>query len=176
MKREKFDLAQVKALLRSAPDKRVLNYLYKVSLELFDLYNLELRPAKFGKRADEKIKETLANNRLLRSDRTELDSRRLKKRFLATVVNKALTERRASEESAKLKEKFRQEYYLSLLFSPRQKELFYKKMHGEKMGKTEREYFSRVVKKKLQALGDPDLHRLAQKVLQTTLRSPLAEK
>lgn len=34
------------------------------------------------------------------------------------------------------------------------------------MTKTEREYFSRTVKKKLLALADPDLHRLAQKALQ----------
>lgn len=59
------------------------------------------------------------------------------------------------------------EYAMSQLFTLRQKELFLKKFRGEKMSKTEREYFSRVVKKKVLALANPELHRLAN----TTLRS-----
>ncbi|MFH1519748.1 MAG: hypothetical protein ABIE75_04160 [Candidatus Omnitrophota bacterium] len=53
------------------------------------------------------------------------------------------------------------EYAMSQLFTPRQKELFLKKFRGEKMSKTEREYFSRVVKKKVLALANSELHRLA---------------
>jgi hypothetical protein len=41
-----------------------------------------------------------------------------------------------------------------------------KKVRGEKLNKTEREYFSRVVKKRLMAVTDPDVHRLAMKALQ----------
>ncbi len=57
------------------------------------------------------------------------------------------------------------EYAMSQLFTPRQKELFLKKFRGEKMSKTEREYFSRVVKKKVFALANPELHRLANTTL-----------
>lgn len=57
------------------------------------------------------------------------------------------------------------EYAMSQLFTPRQKELFLKKFRGEKMSKTEREYFSRVVKKKALALANPELHRLANTML-----------
>jgi len=56
-------------------------------------------------------------------------------------------------------------FALSQIFSPRQKELVLKKIRGEKFTKTEREYYSRTVKKKLAALANPDLHRLAQQVL-----------
>ena len=70
------------------------------------------------------------------------------------------------ERRAKLREEFRREYLLSLFFAPRQRDLLQKKLRGELFTKTEREYFSRVVKRKLTALADPDLHRLAQKVLQ----------
>ena len=59
------------------------------------------------------------------------------------------------------------EYAMSQLFTPRQKELFLKKFRGEKMSKTEREYFSRVVKKKVLALANSELHHLAS----TTLRN-----
>ena len=57
------------------------------------------------------------------------------------------------------------EYAMSQLFTPRQKELFLKKFRGEKMNKTEREYFSRVVKKKVLALANSELHRLANATL-----------
>ncbi len=57
------------------------------------------------------------------------------------------------------------EYALSQIFPPKQKELFLKKLKGEKMTKTEKEYFSRTVKKKVLALSNPELHRLAQKVI-----------
>jgi hypothetical protein len=58
------------------------------------------------------------------------------------------------------------EYALSQLFSSKQKELIWKKISGEALTKTENEYFSRVVKKKLTALADPDLRDLAIRALQ----------
>ena len=57
------------------------------------------------------------------------------------------------------------EYSLSQVFSPKQKELFLKKLRNEKLTKTEKEYFSRVVKKRVLALANPELHRLSQKLL-----------
>jgi len=57
------------------------------------------------------------------------------------------------------------EYALSQIFSPKQKELFLKKLKGENMTKTEKEYFSRTVKKKILALSNPELHRLSQQVI-----------
>lgn len=58
------------------------------------------------------------------------------------------------------------EYALSQVFSPKQKELFLKKVKGEKLSKTEKEYFSRTVKKKVSALANTELHRLALKLLE----------
>lgn len=58
------------------------------------------------------------------------------------------------------------EYFLSQVFSPKQKELFFKKLRREKLSKTEKEYFSRVVKKKVKALANPELHQLAQRVME----------
>ena len=56
------------------------------------------------------------------------------------------------------------EFSLSQVFSPKQKELFKKKLKGASLTKTEKEYFSRSVKKTVMALSNPELHRLAQKV------------
>lgn len=63
------------------------------------------------------------------------------------------------------KEEFGLEFALSQVFSPKQKELFLRKLSGEKFTKTEKEYFSRAVKKKTQALANEQLHRLALKAL-----------
>jgi len=62
------------------------------------------------------------------------------------------------------KEQLGLEYAMSQVFSPKQKELFLKKLRNEKLTKTEREYYSRVVRKKVQALANPELHNLAQKL------------
>lgn len=60
-----------------------------------------------------------------------------------------------------LKNEFDLEFALAQVFSPKQRELFLKRLKGEKMTKTEKEYFYRVVKKKVVALANNELHRLA---------------
>jgi hypothetical protein len=57
------------------------------------------------------------------------------------------------------------QYALSQFFPPRQKELVLKKLRNEKLTKTEREYYSRVIKKKVLALANPELQKLSQKLL-----------
>ena len=56
---------------------------------------------------------------------------------------------------------FQLNYYLSTLFAPKQKELVLKKYHGEPLNKTEQEYFSRKVKKKLEAMTNKDVMKVA---------------
>lgn len=65
------------------------------------------------------------------------------------------------KEYVEMKSEFDMEYSLSQMFSKKQKELFMKRLKGEKMTKTEREYYSRTVRKKVLALANPELHKLA---------------
>jgi hypothetical protein len=51
--------------------------------------------------------------------------------------------------------------YLNRLFSPKQKDLVVKKLHGKPFTKTEREYYSRVVRKKLEAIADDGIRNIA---------------
>ena len=51
--------------------------------------------------------------------------------------------------------------YLDRLFSPKQKDLVFKKLNHEPFTKTEREYYSRVVKKKLEAIADAEISYIA---------------
>ncbi len=70
-------------------------------------------------------------------------------------------------ESAREKEKKRQHrsfklnFHLSTIFPPKQKELVLKKLKGEPLTKTEKEYYSRIVKKKLEALADSEIRKIA---------------
>ena len=55
--------------------------------------------------------------------------------------------------------------YLDRLFSPKQKELVLKKRDGQAFTKTEREYYSRIVRKKLDAIASEKLVKLARKLV-----------
>ncbi len=92
----------------------------------------------------------------------EFNVSRLKTLFDNYMQEEAL---KAQKTQAKYDE-FSLEYALSQFFSPKQKELFKKKLNGEPFSKTEREYFSRAVKKKVLALANPELNRLARKLLE----------
>lgn len=51
---------------------------------------------------------------------------------------------------------------LARLFTHKQKELIKKRSRGETLTKTEREYYSRRLKKKILALTNQDLQRIAR--------------
>lgn len=70
------------------------------------------------------------------------------------------------KSTAAAREQLGLEYALARIFPPAQKRLFLKKLRREALTKTEKEYFSRVIKKKAQALANADLHRMAVKVLE----------
>jgi len=56
---------------------------------------------------------------------------------------------------------FQLDLHLSTLFPPKQKELIVKKLKGDPLSKTEQEYYSRVVKKKLEGLANSELRKIA---------------
>jgi len=95
-------------------------------------------------------------------DDTALDSERVKGLFELYFEKKAETDKRRQEKHAE----FSLEYALSQVFSPKQKELFKKKLEGLPLTKTEKEYYSRTVKKKVVALANDELHGLSKKLLE----------
>jgi len=56
--------------------------------------------------------------------------------------------------------------YLDRLFSPKQKDLVFKKLRQAPFTKTEREYYSRVVRKKLVAIANHEIFEIATKLTQ----------
>lgn len=168
----RLDLGKAENLLSSAEHKGSFWRLVAVSYQLFELYSLgfadseKLKPARFQRFLEKDFRSRLFDQQPLEVGDWLLDPERLKNTFLNYVVNSRLEKEVSGRDKMKLKEDLQREYLLSLLLSPKQKELVHKKLRGEAMTKTEKEYFSRVVKKKLQALADPDLHLLARKALQ----------
>jgi hypothetical protein len=88
-----------------------------------------------------------------------------RERLLNTLrrYTSGLEDSESARERAKLRQRqsFDLHMHLSTLFSPKQKELVLKKLGGESFTKTEQEYYSRVVKKKLEALTNSELRRMA---------------
>ena len=101
------------------------------------------------------------NNPTLQWNDTTLDSDRAKGLFELYFEKKAAQDRRRKEKFEELS----LEYALSQVFSPKQKELFKKKLEGLPLTKTEKEYYSRTVKKKVMALANAELHGLSKKLL-----------
>lgn len=88
----------------------------------------------------------------------ELSADRLKNSFRNYVVHQS----GSGKELEAQKNALEYELRLSALFTARQKELLTKRLAGKPMTKTEKEYYSRVVKKRLNALADPRLHEMAR--------------
>lgn len=136
---------------------------------LFSLYHLSFTwwiklKKDFSKQDKELVrtwKNDLARNHTLEWNGAALDPVRVKGLFELYFEKKAETGRRRKEKHAE----FSLEYALSQVFSPKQKELFKKKLEGLPLTKTEKEYFSRTVKKKVVALANDELHNLSKKLL-----------
>jgi hypothetical protein len=108
-----------------------------------------------------KYGDLLAGDVVDLGNKVSLSTERLRntlKRYLADLSTSKSTRDRAKNRQLR---SFQLNYYLSTLFAPKQKELLLKKYHGEPLKKTEQEYFSRKVKKKLEAMTNKEVMKVA---------------
>lgn len=165
-----FAPAEVKQQLKGKVQKDQFHQLMLLAGSMFSLYHLSFSWwNKFKKGLSNKDKALvkkwrnyLAHNQTLTCNDAELDPERLKRLFGLYFEKKAEKDRRRKEKY----EEYSLEYALSQVFSPKQKELFNKKLEGLPLTKTEQEYYSRTVKKKVVALANSELHSLSKKLLQ----------
>ena len=165
-----FNYDKVKSYLKKPFLKSELGSLISMSFALYKLFNLKFSWAdgfykslssNRQKEAEGFLKQ-LKNDSALNVARHKMSPSRLK-----TVFDNYFNQSREKlNELLSVKDELSLEYSLSQVFSPKQKELFLKKLKREKLTKTEKEYFSRVVKKKVLALANSELHRLSQKLLE----------
>lgn len=167
--RYQFSLEQVEALL---PDGEKDNFrkLFVLSSCLYSFYHLSFSWLNRFRRGlpyeDRQLiapwRHLLDKNSPLTVDDMEIDPERLKRSFKLYFEQNAEQTRRNKERF----EEFSLAYSLSQVFSPKQVELFKKKLEGLPLTKTEQEYYSRSVKKKVVALANSELHGLARKLLE----------
>jgi hypothetical protein len=164
-----FEPEKVEAILMNREEKGLFRELMLMSGALFSHYHisfswwnkLQKKLSEKERKLVNKWKNDLADNNTLNFNDVELDPERLKGVFELYFEDKA-------EKGKRQKEKYKElslEYSLSQVFSPKQKELFKKKLEGLPLTKTEQEYFSRTVKKKVLALANSELHGLSKKIL-----------
>ena len=164
-----FDFNKLKKYLKTPSDRSCLDALMIMSLALYSVFKLKFLWAdKFYRSLSDERKKKFKNlltklksNKDFKVGDQDMSPQRLKSTF-TNYFNQTQT---SLNDLFSLTREFNLEYSLSQVFSPKQKELFLKKLKGEKLTKTEKEYFSRVVKKKVLALANPELHRLSQQIL-----------
>lgn len=168
--KELFNYDMTKEYLKEPFEKLYLDSLVVVSLALYEALNLKFSWA-------ERLYKSLSPNqekefgtfleKLKRNEDLEVASQVMSSQRLKSVFNNYFAQAQSKlSDLLSVKEEHSLEYSLSQVFSPKQKELFLKKLRREKLSKTEKEYFSRVVKKKVLALANPELHRLSRKLLE----------
>jgi hypothetical protein len=151
-------------------DKKRLHALLLMALALYAHYHLSaawMNRLKTSLSQNDKSLLKDWRNSLVHNDKMELEgvqfnADRLKKMFELYFEKEAESTRQLNAKNEELS----LEYSLSQMFTARQKELFKKKLEGLPLTKTEREYYSRAVKKKVVALANAELHRMAQQLVQ----------
>jgi hypothetical protein len=168
LKQQWFDYAEARNHLKSKNDRKALDCLVMAALALYDVLGAKPEGAQKVHRDLKpdnllftKFLGALRDNRPLPAPCQAVAPDRLKNTFLR-YYNEAQPK---VSELLSLKENFDLQHALSQVFSPKQKELVLKKFRGDLLTKTEREYYSRKIRKKLTALANPGLQRLAQKLL-----------
>src|SRR3989338_2353451 len=165
-----FSYAKVNRYLKKAFQKSSLVSLVAMSLALYKFFYLKFSWHKelfkaLSRNMQKQFDGYLRN--LKKDGNLNVAGREMSAHRLKSAFNNYFNQSQAKlNELLSGKDELSLEYSLSQVFSPKQKELFLKKLKREKLTKTEKEYFSRAVKKKVLALANPEMHRLSQKLLE----------
>jgi hypothetical protein len=143
--------------------RRDLERLVLLSLDLLESEGLE-KPGGLDKVMDglrSKYGYLLDSDAVALESGTSLSTGRLRTTLKRYASNLTSSESARKRERDRQLRSFQVSLHLSTLFPQKQKELVLKKLQGEPLTKTEQEYFSRVVRKKLEALADTEVRRIA---------------
>jgi len=157
----------------SSPKKKNLEKLLLISGELFDLEGIEA-PQNLKKivRSLKAKYGSLKSARLLSLSSgltiAIKDIQNTLKDYSVKIKNVATQSAGASaggdSKADLLRRSAELEASLDRLFSPKQKDLVFKKLNSESFTKTEREYYSRVVRKKLKAIANTQVSYIANQL------------
>jgi len=165
-----FSPDKVDGHLKTSSEKLHFDLLLTMSLALYKALHVQFIWADKLYRSlskKEKSQYEVYREALKRNENVHVNRRLMSGERLKTTFNGYYKQRGARlGELLSDKEEMGLEYAMSQLLSPKQKDLFLKKLRNEKLSKTEKEYFSRTVKKKLMAMTNQELQRTARRVLQ----------
>ncbi|MFA5162856.1 MAG: hypothetical protein WC421_11520, partial [Elusimicrobiales bacterium] len=153
-----FSLAQLKARMRTPAEKKLAEELLLVSVSLYNAIGIKFAWAQVFHSEQRKYLDNFKNNAAIKIGDYTFPPEKLKTVFAAYRVKSAaqITDVLAARSGLGV------EYAMSQVFTAKQKELFFRKLRGEKLTKTEKEYFSRTVKKKVAAfLTSPILSKIS---------------
>jgi hypothetical protein len=162
-----FDYERAQSLLEEPREKNLFHNLVMMSLALYDYLQLELSFADKLHKSDffdRKVFLDFLSQFKEEKDLEDIDGNMSSERVVNSFKNYFKRADIDLKEVTEMQDEFELEYAMSQIFSKKQKEIFLKKLKGEKLTKTEREYYSRSIKKKVLALANPDLHKLASKL------------
>jgi len=159
----------------SSPKKQNLEKLLLISAELFDLEGIEAPQnlKKIARSLKAKYGSLLSTKMLPLSSGVSISIKAIRdtlKEYIAKTKPAMQALKRSGPETepsrAVLNRSAGLQTYLRRLFSPKQRDLVFKKLNGESFTKTEREYYSRVVRKKLEAIADSEVGYVAARLTQ----------
>jgi len=162
-----FDYEKVRTHLEESQEEKIFHKLVMMSLALYDYLEVELSFADKLYRSnffERKVFLDFLSQFKEKKDLSDINGIMSTGRVVNSFKNYFRRAEIDLKEVAELQDEFELEYAMSQIFSKKQKEIFLKKLRGNKLTKTEREYYSRSIKKKVLALANPDLHKLASKL------------
>jgi hypothetical protein len=151
-------------------DKAKLLYLLLLTYALLRLFgddkqklaeteSLLSKLSKKWKKLLKEVEDKFSRSDSIRVNGTDLSTDRLKKQFRNYVVHFGAKNENEPKLGIEL------EFLLSQFFTSKQKDLLKKHAGHEEMSKTEREYYSRVVNKRLKALANEQLYQFAHSIV-----------
>ncbi len=159
----------------SSPKKQNLEKLLLISAELFDVEGIESPKnlnkianslkAKYGTLLTTKMLPLSSGISIYIKDIQEtLRDYTAKTKFAVTTLRPKKTDQEPTRDTLNNSVDLRA--HLERLFSPKQKDLVFKKLNNMPFTKTEREYYSRVVRKKLVSIVNSEVSYVAKKLTQ----------
>jgi hypothetical protein len=107
-----------------------------------------------------KYGDLLADDFVTLGNKVSLSTERLRNTLKRYTSDLLYLRSNRKKEKNRQRRSFQLDYYLSTLFAPKQKELVLKKYNGGTLNKTEQEYYSRKVKKKLEAMANSEVKKV----------------
>jgi hypothetical protein len=151
--------------VETSPTRQNLEKLLLASAIVFNLQGLE--PPKnlieIAASLKRKYGDLLSRGKLVLSDGRHITIKDLQQSLKAYTADRPKSQ--AHQDKTPAAPSNTLDGYLNRLFSAKQKELVFKKREGHRMTKTEREYFSRIVRKKLEAIANEEVVNLARKLI-----------